>query len=85
MAKDTIKIYENAVVIRSHNKQTIVADHPKLENCYHIELTKKYDKLGSGPVKFVRGRRKVHTILLALSFETMEELIIAHTRLKKRK
>lgn len=81
MKKPYINIHPNAVVVRSYNKETVVADH---KNEVYIRLTKKYDRAGIGPAQFVELPRNVGRIELLISKESMEEIISAYRRLLKR-
>lgn len=81
MKKPVINVHPNGVVVRSHNKKTLIAEHKP--GVFLINLTKKYDSPGSS-CSFLQMRKGIGQAQLLISQESLDDLIYAYSLLLKR-
>ena len=75
--------HPNAAVIRTHNKKVQIAVSPNVPEAFVIELTKKYAGPGAS-CQFKEMRRGVGKASIAITRETLEDLIYAYHMLLER-
>jgi hypothetical protein len=83
MKKPVINVHPNGVVIRSHNKKTIISVHPEMPDTFIISITKKYDGPGKS-CDFTLMRRNVGRAQLGITKESLDDLVYAYSLLLKR-